>query len=70
MLHKVVGDADLSVSQPQGGLSCLTAKEPRHLMKPEDLTHDIEATDNRIDALVYELYGLTDDEIRLVENGV
>jgi hypothetical protein len=27
----------------------------------------IEATDRQIDRLVYELYGLTDDEIRLVE---
>ncbi len=27
----------------------------------------INATDRQIDALVYELYGLTDDEIRLVE---
>ena len=27
----------------------------------------IEATDREIDALVYELYGLTDEEIRLVE---
>ena len=27
------------------------------------------ATDRQIDALVYELYGLTDDEIKLVEGG-
>ena len=27
----------------------------------------IAATDNQIDRLVYELYGLTDDEIRIVE---
>ena len=27
----------------------------------------IGATDRRIDRLVYELYGLTDDEIRIVE---
>ena len=27
----------------------------------------IDATDRRIDQLVYELYGLTDDEIRVVE---
>ncbi len=31
------------------------------------LQRQIEATDHRIDALVYELYGLTDEEIRLVE---
>lgn len=29
----------------------------------------IEATDRQIDALVYELYGLTDDEIAIVEGG-
>ena len=27
------------------------------------------ATDQHIDALVYELYGLTEDEIKLVEGG-
>jgi hypothetical protein len=29
----------------------------------------IEATDRQIDALVYELYGLTEEEIELVEAG-
>jgi hypothetical protein len=28
---------------------------------------DIDATDRQIDQLVYELYGLTDEEIRIVE---
>jgi hypothetical protein len=32
------------------------------------LVRQIEATDREIDALVYELYGLTDAEIRLVED--
>lgn len=32
------------------------------------LQRQIDATDHQIDALVYELYGLTDEEIRLVEN--
>ena len=27
----------------------------------------VEATDRQIDALMYELYGLTDEEIKLVE---
>jgi len=27
----------------------------------------IEATDRKIDRLVYELYGLTDEEVRIVE---
>jgi len=31
---------------------------------------DIEATDVRIDALVYELYGLTAEEIAVVEESV
>lgn len=30
----------------------------------------IEATDRRIDTLVYELYGLTDDEIRSAEGAL
>jgi hypothetical protein len=33
------------------------------------LTRQIEPTDRAIDALVYELYGLTDAEIRIVEGG-
>ena len=31
------------------------------------LQRQIEATDGQIDALVYELYGLTEEEIRIVE---
>jgi hypothetical protein len=31
------------------------------------LRHQIDATDRQIDQLVYELYGLTVDEIRTVE---
>jgi hypothetical protein len=30
---------------------------------------EIDATDRQIDALVYELYGLTEEEIRIVEAG-
>jgi hypothetical protein len=33
------------------------------------LQRQIAATDRQIDALVYELYGLTDDEVRVVEMG-
>ena len=33
------------------------------------LQNAVTATDQQIDALVYELYGLTDDEIKLVEGG-
>ncbi len=31
------------------------------------LQRQIDTTDRQIDALVYELYGLTDEEIKLVE---
>jgi hypothetical protein len=31
--------------------------------------HQIEATDRQIDRLVYELYGLTEEEIEVVEEG-
>jgi hypothetical protein len=33
----------------------------------ESLQRQIDATDSEIDRLVYELYGLTEDEIRIVE---
>ena len=34
------------------------------------IDRQIEATDREIDRLVYELYGLSEDEIRLVEGAV
>jgi hypothetical protein len=37
--------------------------------KPIAHLRQIGATDKQIDALVYELYGLTEDEIRIVEAG-
>jgi hypothetical protein len=40
------------------------AKTPH---EQESLKRTIAATDMQIDALVYELYGLTDEEIRIVE---
>jgi len=40
------------------------AKTPN---KREAVQREIDATDARIDALVYELYGLTDEEIKIVE---
>ena len=33
------------------------------------LERQIEATDGQIDALVYELYGLSEEEVRVVEGG-
>jgi hypothetical protein len=35
----------------------------------ERLERQIEVTDRAIDALVYELYGLTEEEIKIVEGG-
>ena len=32
-------------------------------------SHQIDATDREIDRLVYELYGLTEEEIKIVEGG-
>ena len=33
----------------------------------EQIQREIDATDRQIDQLVYQLYGLTDEEIRIVE---
>ena len=33
----------------------------------EQIEREIDATDRQIDSLVYELYGLTDEEIAIVE---
>jgi hypothetical protein len=35
----------------------------------EQLQRQIDATDREIDRLVYELYGLTEEEIKIVEGG-
>ena len=43
------------------------ARDPR---TREMLERQIAATDAQIDKLVYELYGLTDDEIQIVEEAV
>jgi type II restriction/modification system DNA methylase subunit YeeA len=42
----------------------LLAKNPNDKTR---LEHEIEATDRQIDQLVYELYGLTEEEIKIVE---
>ena len=39
----------------------------RTFFKETTLQRQIEATDRQIDALVYELYRLTEEEIRIVE---
>ena len=42
------------------------AKTPN---EQESIQRQIAASDKQIDQLVYELYGLTEDEIRIVEGG-
>ena len=37
---------------------------------PNAVQRQIDATDKQIDQLVYELYGLTDDEIKIVEEAI
>ncbi len=45
----------------------LHKRSPRLPQEKESLQREIESTDGRIDRLVYELYGLTEEEIRIVE---
>jgi type I restriction-modification system DNA methylase subunit len=45
----------------------LHKQHPRTPQDKERLQREIESTDRAIDRLVYELYGLTEDEIRVVE---
>jgi hypothetical protein len=45
----------------------LHKQSPNTPQEKETLKREIEATDNQIDRLVYELYGLTEEEIRIVE---
>ncbi len=41
----------------------------RNPSEQDRLRREIESTDGEIDGLVYELYGLTKEEVRLVEGG-
>jgi hypothetical protein len=43
-----------------------TARTPQ---EKEFQQREIESTDQAIDALVYELYGLSEEEIKIVEGG-
>ena len=40
------------------------------MARAEQLAEKIERTDDLIDDIVYELYGLTDEEIEIVEDAV
>ena len=46
----------------------LHKRTPQTPFEQEQLQREIAATDAQIDQLVYELYGLTDEEIRIVED--
>jgi len=46
----------------------LHKRSPRLPQEQEMVKREIESTDGRIDRLVYELYGLTDEEIKIVES--
>ena len=45
----------------------LHKRTPATPQEQEQLRREIEATDRQIDQLVYQLYGLTDEEIKIVE---
>ncbi|MEX2160684.1 MAG: TaqI-like C-terminal specificity domain-containing protein [Anaerolineales bacterium] len=47
----------------------LNKEDPRTPQAKEKLKRELDATDKSIDELVYELYGLTDREVKLVELG-
>jgi hypothetical protein len=47
----------------------LHKRTPQTPQEQESLAREIAATDGAIDHLVYELYGLTEDEIKIVEGG-
>ena len=58
---KIIGAAERMLSLREQEKTIKTAHERTAVER------QIEATDREIDALVYEQYGLTDEEIRIVE---
>ena len=51
-------------SSRRGNVVLRLAEGPQ---EQEALQREIQATDNQIDRLVYDLYGLTEEEIKIVE---
>ena len=47
----------------------LHKRDPQTPQEADRLQREITATDAAIDKLVYELYGLTEEEVRIVEGG-
>ena len=43
-------------------------KSAHNPQEADRLTREVESVDKSIDGLVYELYGLTEDEIKIVED--
>ena len=50
--------------QPLASLPAAATDHEKNLIERQ-----VKAADQQIDALVYDLYGLTEDEIRIVEGG-
>ena len=59
-------DRDIFLSADYKEEQLPKAKTPH---EQESLKRQVAATDKQIDGLVYELYGLTEDEVRIVEGG-
>ncbi len=51
-----------------GRSPCTPEQSPLESPPARSSQRQIEATDRQIDALVYELYGLTEEEIEIVED--
>lgn len=66
MLLSTKNDLDSDIINPRSNpwVTSPTLKTPQ---ERTTLQRQIEATDKQIDQLVYQLYGLTDDEIKIVE---
>ncbi len=54
-------------ASPRPGMLALHKQSPRTPQEKESLSRETEATDGQIDRLVYELYGLAEEEIKIVE---
>ena len=63
------GNDTLLVNVPLGDLGELVAVYRQHGPGYRGLVTRIEATNCLIDQIVYKLYGLTEDEIAIVESG-
>ena len=71
--HRVRGPSVAKSALPQGDMnwrmlalhkSLASAQNPQ---EADRLTREIESVDKSIDGLVYELYGLSEEEIKIVE---